>query len=458
MEEIRSPGLARYEAPTVAIIIACYNYGAFLSEAIDSALAQTRRADAIIVIDDGSTDCTPDVLAHYADSPALEIIRQSNRGAIATFNRGIRAGSSTFFVLLDADDRLDVRFLERTIPVLAAHSEAGFAYTGYRVFGARHRVRPALDFDRALLARRPYFTASALIRRAAFDAVGGYSAEMARGYEDWDLYLSMAERGWEGVAVPEALFHYRQHRVASRNSMSFREWLALLALLHRRHRALHPEPLVVCLARAIVDQNRLTARAAPRAALRRIGSRPANGAPVLLLLGTRPDRQPHPAADVVTVAQAAPGGVTPPGSQGDRRQTVRRTASATWTALGMIPPALRSSASFYHAAGEAALPAAALGALRRRAVLVYEPTPGGPMHRLGPLVRLALCRVDVLIAPDAGTARHIRRRIGLQPTIIRGPRVTVEDIAIERGRELQLYRDLRALVAQRGDTPGPGAT
>jgi glycosyltransferase involved in cell wall biosynthesis len=250
------------QRPTVSIVIPCYNYGRYLAEAIESALAQTWQADEIIVVDDGSTDDSLQVAHRFDSEPDIRIISQMNQGAIAAFNNGVRASIGAFFVKLDADDRLHPGYLAATIPPLVASPEAGFAYTGYCWFGSRDVEFPAEPFNLNVLALRPYVEQSALIRRAAFDAAGGYSHAMSSAYEDWDLFLTMAERGWTGIPVPELLLDYRIHP-NGRNAITFGQWRRLMVQLYQRHPSMRSAPLPLFLARAIVDRGwrRLYARA-----------------------------------------------------------------------------------------------------------------------------------------------------------------------------------------------------
>lgn len=241
------------EKPRVSIVVPCYNYSQFLAEAVESALAQTRPADEIIILDDGSSDDSLQVARQYAARSGVRVVAQENQGAVAAFNNCVRASTGTFFVRLDADDRLHPRYLERAVPLLASRGDAGFVYTSYRWFGARAREFPAEPFDLGLLALRPFVVSSALIRRAAFDAVGGYSREMATAYEDWDLFLGMAEHGWHGIALPEQLFDYRIHP-GSRNSVTVRQWVGLMGRLYRRHPSMQNDALPVFLARAILER------------------------------------------------------------------------------------------------------------------------------------------------------------------------------------------------------------
>ena len=87
--------------PTVSVVIPCFNQGHFLSEALESVLAQTRPADEVVVVDDGSTDNTSAVVRRF---PSIRCIRQPNRGLASARNTGLRHTSCDYLVFLDADD------------------------------------------------------------------------------------------------------------------------------------------------------------------------------------------------------------------------------------------------------------------------------------------------------------------------------------------------------------------
>src|SRR5438046_2433118 len=88
---------------TVGVVITTYNHAAFLGPAIESALAQTEPAAAVLVVDDGSTDDSASVAAKH---PGVRVIRQSNRGLAAARNAGLREHTTDKLIFLDADDRL----------------------------------------------------------------------------------------------------------------------------------------------------------------------------------------------------------------------------------------------------------------------------------------------------------------------------------------------------------------
>src|SRR5215468_11177635 len=102
--------------PAISVVIVCFNHGRYLAEAIDSVFAQTWTDRELIVVDDGSTDDTPRVVARYGDR--LRSIRQDNRGAFAARNTGRGAAAASLIAFLDADDVWDPGALARLKGVL----------------------------------------------------------------------------------------------------------------------------------------------------------------------------------------------------------------------------------------------------------------------------------------------------------------------------------------------------
>lgn len=199
----------------VAVVVTCYGYGAFLAEALESALGQTLRPRHVLVVDDGSPDETADVAAGFS-SRGVGYLWRPNGGPGAARNTGAAACDAEMVVFLDADDRLDPHYLERTVPVLtAAGPEVGYVYTQCRYFGDAEGTTSFPAWDRHRLLRWPFVHASALLR-ASLVASFPYDERRRRGLEDWDFYLTLAEHGFGGVLVDEPLLEYRRHGAQSR--------------------------------------------------------------------------------------------------------------------------------------------------------------------------------------------------------------------------------------------------
>jgi glycosyltransferase involved in cell wall biosynthesis len=195
-------------SPLVSIVIPCFNYGRFLGEAIESALGQTHQPVQVVVVDDGSSDDTVAVAQRYP----VKLISQRNAGLSCASNVGIRASAGELVVRLDADDRLAPTYVEETLDALLREPPVEFAYTEMQYFGAASGTYPVEEFDPETLTERNYVHASALMRRSAFDAVGGYRENMTTlRVQDWDLWLSFVERGFQGRLVRKPLLEYRKH-------------------------------------------------------------------------------------------------------------------------------------------------------------------------------------------------------------------------------------------------------
>jgi GT2 family glycosyltransferase len=462
-------------ATTVSIVIPSYNYGRFLSDAVQSALAQTVPALEIVIADDGSTDDSLAVAERFQRFANVRVLKLEHAGAIATFNTAVHATRGDFFVILSADDRLDPRFIERTLPLLEAHPEAAYVYTAYRMFGARLRTLPARPYDPHLLARRPYIIGTVLMRRAAFDAVGGYSTDLEFGYEDWDLYVTLAQREWRGVPLPEVLFHYRQHGSTSRNALPFRRVIEARQQIYERHRELYAYPLPLFLAITILDQQLLRLRAAPRAVLRRL---------------TLPRRIPaHPTACVVYDGDVAAARAEQVAQAlavvGTVDRVILSTEAAPWQSLlarfgreitgdrtmltilagwrrfrnwlRATGRAIDEGATVYFAIGNDALLAVVVASFIHRAYVVYDPFHSWSRRSQRPipavwgfLERIALWLAQAVVVPDSTIGAEIVARYGLPYLEIRpgsgraGTRDSEAelDAAIERARLDQLCRDL----------------
>jgi glycosyltransferase involved in cell wall biosynthesis len=206
--------------PLVSIIVLCHNYGRYLAEAIESALAQDYPSLEVIVIDDGSTDDSLEVAERYHDR--VKVLTQENQGLARTCNRGAQEATGELLVFLSADDRLEQTYVSELCAALDRQSEASFAYSASRLFGAESGVMPARPFSAFSLIRgRNYINASALTRRADYLEVGGYPEDLGEGaFDDWDFWLTMLEKEKRGTYVGKPLLHWRRHQGGSKNPAS----------------------------------------------------------------------------------------------------------------------------------------------------------------------------------------------------------------------------------------------
>lgn len=211
-------------APTVAVIMPCYQHGRFLRGAIESARTQTLAPARIIVVDDGSRDEeTLVALAEAEHDELVTVIRlEHNRGPSAARNRALDLVEENYVLPLDADDLLLPAALADMVEQLErAPQDIGFVYPNVQHFGNRHDHYVAPAYNLHLLLDNNYCAASALFDSRVFKAGIRYHDDIVFGHEDWDLVLTMAEHGIHGEAATAETFLYRKRGFSRVNSVDF---------------------------------------------------------------------------------------------------------------------------------------------------------------------------------------------------------------------------------------------
>lgn len=241
--------------PLVSVIVAAYNAAPFIEETCRSAMHQTHTNLEIIVVDDGSTDRTAEIVsALSAEDPRVRLISQPNAGVAAARNRALAAASGEFVAPLDADDLWDPTKIARQVQRFAdAGPDCGLVYCWWVWIDVAGRLldsSPGWRVEGHMLHRlvEVNFTGSAsvpLYRRADLDAIGGFDTSLrdlgAQGCEDWDVALKVAERRSVAVA-PAVLVGYRRRAdslSAARDTM-WRSQTLVLSRLAARDRTIPP--------------------------------------------------------------------------------------------------------------------------------------------------------------------------------------------------------------------------
>jgi len=204
--------------PQVSIIVPAYNYAAFLPHALQSALVQPRELCEVIVVDDGSTDDTPQILDRF--SSRVRVVSQSNQGLSAARNAGIAAARGRWLLFLDADDLLSPDAVRSQLGILETWGEAALAVCRSFFFEAcdPHGVPiPCGEwrlFRQDLDAHLCHFNIAPphgfLVRREAVVRAGGFDTDLL-ACEDYDLWFRLAAAGTRVVPNPAVLAAYRRH-------------------------------------------------------------------------------------------------------------------------------------------------------------------------------------------------------------------------------------------------------
>jgi glycosyltransferase involved in cell wall biosynthesis len=208
--EIEVPSLIQ---PLVTVVITSYNYERYVGETIESVLKQTYPRVEVIVVDDGSTDRSAEVIGKFGTKVTL--IRQKNAGCAAARNVGIRHACGDLIAFCDSDDRWVSHKLERQIPQFQKDPCVGLVHSGSRCFDAKDGrtlyecwPRENTDFHE-MLEWCHFGLSSAVFSRQALDRVGIFDETLC-GTDDWDLGIRIAFH-YRVVGVRELLLEYRMH-------------------------------------------------------------------------------------------------------------------------------------------------------------------------------------------------------------------------------------------------------
>jgi glycosyltransferase involved in cell wall biosynthesis len=249
--------LKRMSQPTVSVIIPAYNVESFIRPTIESVLSQTHPSLDVIVVDDGSTDRTPDAVRPFLDR--VRYVRQENAGPSRARNRGLEESRGRYVAFLDADDLWVPEKLEIQTGFMEKHPDVGFCFSDVVLFGD-HGDEPETFFDRkAVLPKLPVetvegegrvitrrihqdllyenfiVTSTVMIRKAMISGNNGFEDgavfdEALFNGQDYDLWFRLACRFNAGY-LPKALVRKRKHpdNISSRresvliNRIQFRE-------------------------------------------------------------------------------------------------------------------------------------------------------------------------------------------------------------------------------------------
>jgi glycosyltransferase involved in cell wall biosynthesis len=211
--------------PTFTVAMPAYNAEATIAQAIRSVLAQTRDDFELIVVDDGSSDATPEIARSF-DDPRIRAVRQENQGLGAARNRAVADARGRYVSMLDSDDLWLPAYLETMGNTLDADVRAGLAYTDAWVLDdetgrirkttAMHYQDPPLpppldplEFLRLLVVRGNFVFTSTTVRRSALRVLAGFNMLRTRA-EDYELWLRVVANGYRAIRASGILAVYRK--------------------------------------------------------------------------------------------------------------------------------------------------------------------------------------------------------------------------------------------------------
>jgi glycosyltransferase involved in cell wall biosynthesis len=230
---------------SIAAVIPLFNGARFIDAALQSVFLQSLRLDEIIVVDDGSTDNGPNIVAALARRHRITLLHKPNGGQSSARNWGVAHASSDVIAFLDQDDIWYPTHVEQLSRPFQGNDRLGWVYSNpdeideggnitihalHHRWGSKH---PKADYVECIRADMGIIPTAALVRRAAINAVGGFDERLS-GYEDDDLFLRILRAGYAHVYISTPTGQWRKHPSSSSHSPRMARSLRIYAdkLLH----------------------------------------------------------------------------------------------------------------------------------------------------------------------------------------------------------------------------------
>ena len=186
---------------TISIIIPAYQHAQTIEACLDSIFSQTILPDEIIVVNDGSTDGLKEKLKPWQEK--IKLINQNNQGSNQARNNGFAQSNGDYIIFVDADLIMQPDMLEKMKETLDQHPEVSYVYSSFR-FG--WKKFSSFPFSEQRLQSMNFIHTSSLIKREAFPKFD----EKIKRFQDWDVWLTMLEKGYIGIFIEEELFSIQE--------------------------------------------------------------------------------------------------------------------------------------------------------------------------------------------------------------------------------------------------------
>ena len=211
--------------PRISIIVPCYNGAKYIRETLDCLLKQTIEDWECVIVNDGSTDNSLDILKDYAEKDSRYMyIDKENEGPSIARNIGIAASSGKYILPLDADDLIAPSYAEKAIDYLESHPKTKMVYCICQTFcGDKKGDFVSTPYSYEVMIWRNMLFNAGVFRKSDFEKTAGYNPNMRKGNEDWDFWITLIKPEDDVYQIPEKLFFYRKeggsrHSGAQRNT------------------------------------------------------------------------------------------------------------------------------------------------------------------------------------------------------------------------------------------------
>lgn len=197
--------------PKVSVIVPAYNTEKYVAQTLDSILQQTFTDWECIVLDDGSTDKTAEIVKQYCQRDSrIKYFYQPNGGLAWARNTAILHSSGEYILPVDSDDIISPQYLEKAVERFTQYPETALVYGEVQKFGAEEGIFELPEYSYTdLLFKCNMIVATSMFRRSDFDRIGGYRQNMKQGLEDWDFWIALLSPESIVYKIPEVVLYYR---------------------------------------------------------------------------------------------------------------------------------------------------------------------------------------------------------------------------------------------------------
>lgn len=205
--------------PVISVIVPCYNQAIYLPETLRSVLEQEFQDWECIIVNDGSSDNTEEVIREWEKKDKrFRSIYKTNSGVADTRNQGIKEALGEYILPLDGDDKIGSRYIADALNIFHKDSTVKLVYSDVVLFGSKNQELGTAEYNYEDMLTENRISVSGIFRKDDFIRIGGYNCNMADGLEDWDFWLSLLKQ--DDVVVKLDGFHiYYRIKDISRSTM-----------------------------------------------------------------------------------------------------------------------------------------------------------------------------------------------------------------------------------------------
>ena len=224
--------------PLISIVVSCYNQAPYIDEALNSVLNQTYQGWECIIVNDGSTDETEDVISKWLKKDdRFQYINSTNKGVSNARNIGIEKAIGTYILPLDGDDMLGAKYAELALSEFQKHPDLKVVYCEAEKFGTETGTWELPNYSLDKLRFVNMIFCSAIFRKEDWNSIDGYDTNMIHGLEDWEFWISLLKNGGKVKRIEYVGFFYRikeKSRQANLNSNTSENEL-MCAYISKKH-------------------------------------------------------------------------------------------------------------------------------------------------------------------------------------------------------------------------------